>query len=53
MSEVTMLLERIKEDLRRKDETYRLIADSKPKEDCKCISCMVQRINEIQEGTKK
>jgi hypothetical protein len=34
MDEVTKLLEEIKEDLLRKDETYRLVADCKP-EPCK------------------
>ena len=39
MDEVTKLLAQIKVDLLRKDETYRLIADSKPTLYCTCASC--------------
>lgn len=39
MDETTTLLAQIKEDLLRKDETYALIADSKPTFYCTCSSC--------------
>ena len=43
MDETEKLLAELKDDLQRKDETYRLIADSKPREDCTCRSCTVSR----------
>jgi hypothetical protein len=43
MDEVTKLLAQVKETLKRKDETYRLIADSKPGKDCPCKGCSTER----------
>ena len=43
MDETTKLIAEIKETLLRKDETYRLIADSKPGKDCTCTSCKIER----------
>lgn len=51
--EVDRLMAEIKEDLRRKDETYRLIADSKPDNTCMCISCSFARLRKSwDEGMK-
>ena len=41
--EAEKLLKEIKEELARKDETYRLIADSKPDANCQCRSCKARR----------
>jgi hypothetical protein len=43
MDETTKLLAEIKETLLRKDETYRLIAASKPGKDCQCQGCKIER----------
>ena len=42
--ETATLLAEIKEELARKDETYALIADSRPTKDCFCGSCVETRI---------